>query len=173
MDWTVTIGSLTLGILDLIILAICLISSIACAIRGFVSEFCHFAGILIGFAVGFLFAGKLASLLSEVIKTNISFLLPLASFVILCLVGYLLVRVFQNLLLRIVETMRLGIVDNILGFVWGLVASFFVLSSIMYLLSMQNIFDFGSFFNSSIIATKLIKPFFPQALVFLKEFKSV
>ena len=51
MDWTITLGSLTFGILDIIVLAILLISAVSGCAVGFAKQFAHLAGLLVSVPV--------------------------------------------------------------------------------------------------------------------------
>ena len=70
---------------------------------------------------------------------------------------------------KIVETFNLGVVDNILGFIWGLVFSLLVFSVIVYLLMIQPVFDLTNMLNSSVIITKIINPLLPGTISTLEN----
>ncbi len=164
MDYTFTIGTLSLSIVDIIIFVICMISAVVGCIRGFVAEFTHQAGMIAGIACGLLFTKLRAFKLAEVLPAIPYLLIALISFVSLVLIGYLLLRLVGSSVSTIVESFHLGAIDNILGFIWGLIVSLFVLSALMYVLSLQNIIDFSRFFDSSVFANNFIEPLLPDAL---------
>lgn len=164
MDYTIAIGSLSLSIVDIVIFVICMISAVVGCIRGFVNEFTHQAGIIAGLACGLLFTRLLAGKLAEVLPSMPYLAIALISFVSLVLVGYLLLRLAGSAVSTIVESFHLGALDNILGFLWGLIVSLFVLSALMYVLSLQSIIDFSALFDSSIFAGNFIRPLLPEAL---------
>lgn len=165
MDWTFTIGSVDIGIVDIVIFSLCMISAVFCCIRGFINEFCHHAGMIFGFCAGFLFTSMVTPLVDEAAAGRIpEWASALISFVVLTSVGYVIFRLLGSALETIVDSFNLGAVNNILGFFWGLLAALFVLSALMYILSMQNIVDFSPLFDASIFANKLIKPLLPQTI---------
>lgn len=165
MDWTFAIGGVDIGIVDIVIFALCMISAVFCCIRGFVNEFCHHAGMIFGFAAGFLFTSMLSPVVDDAISANVPYwVIAMLSFVILTSVGYVIFRLLGSTLETIVESFNLGAVNNILGFFWGLLAALFVLSALMYVLSLQNIIDFSPLFDSSIIANGFIRPLLPQTI---------
>lgn len=165
MDWTFAIGNVNIGIVDIVIFALCMISAVFCCIRGFINEFCHHAGMIFGFAAGFLFTSMLTPAVDDAISGKLPlWVTALVSFVLLTVVGYVIFRLLGSTLETIVESFHLGAINNILGFFWGLLAALFVLSALMYVLSLQNIIDFSPLFDSSIIANEFIKPLLPQTI---------
>lgn len=165
MDWTLVIGHAEIGIIDIVIFSVCMISAVFCTIRGFVNEFCHHAGVLFGFAAGFLFTSMLAPAVDSAADGRFPlWVSALISFVALTCAGYVLFRLLGSALETIVDSFNLGVVDNILGFFWGLIAAMFVISVIVYLLSLQHIFDFSMLFDSSVIVRNLIQPLLPETI---------
>ena len=55
MDFAINIGSHTIGIVDMVIFLIVMISAVVNCIRGFVSEFSHVGGLIAGFFTGIMF----------------------------------------------------------------------------------------------------------------------
>ena len=70
-----------------------------------------------------------------------AFAVTLVTFLVLWLAGFLVVLLLGLMLRRIVETFNLGALDNILGFAWGVVVSLMAVSVVVYLLTLQNLFD--------------------------------
>ena len=170
MDWTLAIGNVNIGIVDIIIFVICMISAVFCCIRGFVNEFSHHAGIIFGFATGFLFTTLLSPKLSDALSDKMPlWIVSLISFVILTSVGYIVFRLLGSALETIVESFHLGALNNILGFFWGLIIALFILSVIMYVLSLQHIIDFSPLFDNSLIANNLIKPLLPETISTIED----
>lgn len=163
--FAIQIGSLTVSVIDIVIFAVCMISAVFCCIRGFVMELSKWVGIVVGVLVAIMFTGALsptaASLLPETWP-------PLAAtaiaFVVLFLAGFLIIVLLGSMLRKIIETFRLGALDHILGFIWGLVFCLLVVSVIVYLLGMQIIFDMDPVFGSSVIITRMIMPFLPETM---------
>ena len=62
------------------------------------------------------------------------------------------------------ETFRLGALDNILGFIWGLIISLLAVTVIIHLLTLQSLFDVSGILDSSVIYTRIISVISPQAL---------
>ena len=158
MNTVIQIGQYSIGIVDLVIFAICMISAVVSCIRGFVTEFSHLGGLIAGFLVGIMFTSTLTVRLAEVITVDLPlWVLALMAFVILTLIGYLVI------------SFHLGAIDNILGFFWGLLSALFFLSVITYVLSLQTVFDLSRLFSSSVFITRVIEPMLPETISALES----
>ena len=174
MDFAINSGSHTIGIVDMVIFLIVMISAVVNCIRGFVSEFSHVGGLIAGFFTGIMFTSTLAVKLNEVIPYSLPlWVSSLLSFVILVLIGYLIIRLLGNAVETIVDSFHLGAINNILGFFWGLFSSIFFLSVIMYVLTLQTVFDFSNIFSSSIFITRVIEPLLPETISTLESVLSL
>lgn len=159
MDWTITIGTLTFGTLDIIVLVILLISAISGCIVGFARQFAHFAGFFISIPVALLLTRPFAAILIEN-STMSPFFATLIVFVAIALIVYALIRIFGGMLENVLEL--IPALNRILGFAWGLIATAVVLSIILAVLNYQTFFDFESLFSKSIIIKRIIEPLFPS-----------
>ena len=86
------------------------------------------------------------------------------TFIVLFFTGFLIVILVGKMLRKIVETFRLGALDNILGFIWGLIISLLAVTVIIHLLTLQSLFDVSGILDSSVIYTRIISVISPQAL---------
>ena len=174
MDFAINIGSHIIGIVDMIIFLIVMISAVVNCIRGFVAEFSHIGGLIAGFFTGIMFTSTLSVKLNEVAQYKLPmWVSSLVAFVILVLIGYLIIRLLGNAVETIVDSFHLGAINNILGFFWGLFSSIFFLSVLMYVLTLQSVFDFSNIFSSSIFITRVIEPLLPETISTLESVLSI
>ena len=165
MDWTYTIGSLTIGLLDIIAVAIVLIGAISGCITGFACQVARLAGFVISIPVALLFTRPVASVLAA--NTGLSLLwASLISFVSICLLVFIIVAIFGSMLRRVLETVPA--LDHVLGFVWGLLATAVSISIIIAILNYQSFFDISSVTDSSVIVRDIIEPLFPALVDVVK-----
>ena len=160
MDWTFSIGSLSFGIFDIILVAISVIS----AICGFARGFSRFAFKLIGYVLTFPLALIFVSALMEFLSSKVNipvFWLSLISYVILCLLIFSLFKLLGNLLGTSLETMSLGWIDSALGFVVALVVAAFVVFVLLELVSLQTVFDMRPLKENSFFYKNLFFRIFP------------
>ncbi len=158
MDWSLTIGNLSIGVLDIIALVIVLVGAISGCITGFARQVANLAGFVLAIPAALLFTRPIAVTLSS--NTGLPlFWASFFVFVALSLLVFILVGIFGSALKNVLETVPA--LDHVLGFVWGLVASAICLSLIIAILNFQSFFDISRVTGSSIIVRDLIEPLFP------------
>lgn len=149
MSWTMTIGALEFGILDIVMLIVLIASSVGCCLKGFISEFSHWGGIMAAYFTGIMFTRPLADKYSEIVPKFPLVAYSLAAFVTLAIIAYLLIHILGSLLDRMADAFYLGYIDNILGFIWGLAIAAFIIGFIIWILKFQNVIDFTPLFEKS------------------------
>ena len=166
----IELGGVSLSIIDLVIFVFTMVSAVFCCIRGFVMELSKWIGIVIGLLVAIMFTSMLSPNLASVLPEGFpAWAVSIISFASLALAGFLAVVLVGKMARKIVETFNLGVVDNILGFLWGLVFSLLVFSVIVYLLTIQPVFDLSNLLNSSVIIKKIINPLLPGTISTLEN----
>lgn len=168
MDWTLTLGSLSLGLYDLIALLLLLISSILCAFIGFSRSASKSFGIILAIPIALLFTSSLASLIAS--KSNMSiFFATLVAFVSLSVIVYILIYYIGVLLERSLEALHLSVLNSLLGFIWGALVSAVVISVISALITYQPFIDFTPLFENSILYKTLFKELYSSSVSAFKE----
>ncbi|NCD04957.1 MAG: CvpA family protein [Spirochaetia bacterium] len=168
MDFTVSIGSSVLNIIDIIIIAIVLIAGIAGAFEGFAKSFASKAAVLVGLIVGLMFS----DLASEQLLSR--FELPLIinsllSYMLCFFIGYIITLILGNLLSEVFEGVGLGAINSLLGFVWAVVFVLALSAVALMLLSYQKLFDLNDLINQSYLYKNLFEPIIPVAEDFIKN----
>lgn len=167
MDWTLTIGSLSFGIIDIVSLAIILIGAVSGCITGFGRAAGSNLGFLLSFPLALLFTSPVAGLISDRIGLPILWSSVLA-FATIAAVIYIVISLLGNMIEDVLEGIGLEVVNSILGFVWGLVSTSLVMSLIIAILAYQPFLDISRLTDSSLIVSSIIKPLFPSFLDILK-----
>ena len=161
---TFAIGALTFSVVDIVIFAICMVSAVFCCINGIVKELSKWFGLVVGLLMGFMFASTVGGHLATVLPESIpAWANTVIAFVLLVLAGFVLVLIFGRMLAKILETFKLGPLDHILGFIWGLALSMLFFGALVTLLQKQSLFDVTGLIESSAILSKIILPLAPQA----------
>ena len=164
MDWTIAIGSVTFGLLDVIALAIVLVGAISGCIKGFTRKAGKAAAVLLAMPGAALFTKQAGTLLADSSGLAI-FPATLIAFVALTALVYTLLFIFVSQLSSIVEASgALRALDSIVGFVLGLLCSALVLSLIIALLQYQTFFDMSVLTDNSVIFKRIIQPLYPQMM---------
>lgn len=172
MYWTLTIGSLTLGLFDFIAIGIMLIGAISCAAAGFSRSAAKSFGFILSFPIALLFTNSLAEVIAK--NGGISmFLASLISFTALSIVIYILFFFVGKLLKTSLEVLHLGIVDSILGFIWGIAIAAIAISIIAVLIGYQPFINVDPLLENSILFRTVFSDIYPGTIDILKEAVSV
>lgn len=153
--WGVTIGSLQFNIVDVIIISLLFLSAVLGAFKGFANEFASRFGFIIAVFVSALFNALVGRLIFQTFAPPLlwsSFLAFMAVF----LVVYFVMLSLGNGLESLLTAMHLGWLDTILGLVLGAVQMALLITVVIYILSLQNILDLGTYFDSSELYTRYI-----------------
>lgn len=161
MNWTFTIGSLSFGIFDIILVAITLISGIS----GFAIGLSRFAfkilGYVLSFPVALLFVEPLSLFISSKLNTP-AFITALISYVVLCIVIFLIFKLVGNLLGTAMETLSLGWIDSLLGFIAAFLIAVIIVFFLLEVCSLQKFVDFLPLKENSFFYMNVYLKLFPS-----------
>ncbi len=161
MDWTLNIGSLSLGIFDLVVLFIALVSFISGFSIGFSRLAFKTFGYVLSFPLSLLFVKVITNSLSS--KINISpFWLSLICYVLLCLIFFTLFKLLGNLIGSSFETLHLGWIDGVLGALCSLLIALFILFVLLELFSLQDFVSLMPLKENSVIYKNVYLKIFPS-----------
>lgn len=90
---------------DVVALIIVLVLGVRCAFRGFVAELMAFAAILLGLVAAVVFGGLVVPFAQRYIGDG--FWTPIASFLAVFLVTYIVVKLFEGALYRLIDRVNL------------------------------------------------------------------
>lgn len=168
---TFDIGSLTLSVVDIIIFAICMISAVVCCFRGAVKTLFMYFSVAGGFLTGLMFTTTLLPRVAEIMPESFPlWLVSLITFVGLSLVGCLVFLILGSLCDKFIDVVNLEWLNHIIGFVAGLVLALAAVSLVVWLLSVQPVFDLSEVLSSSVLYTRLIEPMLPSIASSLGDF---
>ncbi len=119
-----------MAVIDWVILAVLLISSLISLKRGFVREALSLVVWVGAFVLARMFSGNLATLLTDYLETNS--LRWIAAFVILFLGAVAVGTMVSHLIAEMVRLTGLGSMDRVLGMVFGAIRGLVVLVAIVY-----------------------------------------
>lgn len=153
-------------ILDIVSLVIIIVVALQAMFKGFVKEFMSKAGILVGFIIALMFSTVVAEIVDE--RFGLGVWSNLVAFAALFLGGFLVMKVLSNMLRSILEGLHLAFIDNLFGFVLGLVEGAVIVSFMVYLLNLQTFIDLGVSLEQSWVVG-LLEPIAPLSIEFVKE----
>lgn len=160
MDWTFALGSLNLGIFDIIVLSVTLLAGISGIAIGFSRSVLKILAYCVCFPVALIFVRPLSSFIAE--KSGMALIWSsLIAYVVICLVIFILVKILGNLLGTAFETLSLGWLDSVLGFFFSVILALAVLLVLIEVASLQSFVDLTPLKENSIIYTKFFCALFP------------
>lgn len=142
---------------DIVSLVIILILAVRATFRGFIDEFLSIASIFLGLGIAILFTGKAAPIVDKYI--NNIFWSQVIAFLILFLLVYIVVKLFENALNSLTEKIHLEKLDQSLGFFFGILEGALVVVFLVFLLEVQPFIDASHLFLNSkayLLADKII-----------------
>lgn len=153
-------------VLDIVSLVIIIVVALQAMFKGFVKEFMSKAGIIVGFIIALMFSTVVAEIVDE--RFGLGVWSNLIAFAALFLGGFLLMKIISNMLRSILEGLHLTFIDNLLGFVLGLLEGAIIVSFMVYLLKVQSFIDLGVYIDQSWVVG-LLEPIAPLSIEFFKE----
>jgi len=140
--------------IDIVFASLALILAIRCTLRGFVEEFMSMAAIVLGVLAAILLYKPGAEYLRR--QFDLQTLPEVVAFAALFVLGFLVVKVLEHILRDIVQRIHLGSVDRLLGLALGLVEGLLVVSVVLFVLSVQPLFDPAALLEKSLFARYLL-----------------
>lgn len=132
-------GDFTILPIDIFFTAIILFMTIKAIVRGFVTEVMGIAAIGLGIILGVLFSGLLGSVLSRQFgESNWN---QVIAFLIIFLVSYIIIKIFENGLNALVDKINLDRLDRSLGLFFGIVEGVVLVMIFVFIIEVQPIFD--------------------------------
>lgn len=160
MDWALRIGSFSIGILDMCVLAIVLIVSIGCTVAGFSRSAAKSLGWILCYPIALYLTSLIARIFNE--NSNIGiFFSTMFAFAVVSVVIFALCNLLGSFLGNILSGIGLEVVDSVLGFLWGALVSLVVSGILIYMISVQTLFNADGFLGIS-HAYRLLSPLFPS-----------
>ena len=161
-----TFGDFTVMPIDVFFTIIILFMTIKAIVRGFVREFLGLAAVGLGILLAVLFSAMLGDFISA--NFGHSNWNQLIAFLIIFLVSYLLIKVFENGLNALIDRINLERLDRSLGLFFGLLEGAAIVMIIVFVIEVQ------PFFNTEQIEAdswyiQTIHKFMPDGETIIKE----
>lgn len=162
-----------MAIIDIILL-ICFVPAIISGIsNGLVKQLVKLLSLLIGIWASFKFSEMVTAWLSQYIQGNET-ILKIVSYIIILLVVVLILNLLGNLIARLLRAVSLGWADKVLGLIFGVLQTAFILGLLILLVeSLNDSLEFikpGSLDNATVYQG--IKDLAEDVFPYLKDFFS-
>jgi membrane protein required for colicin V production len=145
---------MTLTALDFIFAGLLVVIIIRCAVRGFIEEIMSIAALFLGIAGAFFLYSPGAAFIRT--RLDLRFIPEILAFVGIFVIIFILVKVVEYMLRDIITRINLGWLDRLLGFIFGIVEGFTVISLLIFVIYIQPVFKADELIQSSFFARLLI-----------------
>ena len=129
------------AVIDFIFIALIVIFTLRCALRGFVSEIMSMASVVLGLLAALYFYKNGGAFVREKFMPNLKIIPEILAFIALFLVVFIVIKILEAILKDIIEGIRLGRADRFLGLLFGLVEGIIVVSLVLFIFSVQPLFN--------------------------------
>ena len=133
------LGDFTIVPIDIFFTVIILFMTIKAIVRGFVTEIMSIAAIGLGIILGVLFSGLLGEFIGS--KFGQSNWNQVIAFLIIFLVSYIVIKIFENGLNSLIDKIHLDKLDRSLGLFFGIIEGVVLVIIIVFIIEVQPIFD--------------------------------
>jgi membrane protein required for colicin V production len=128
-------------------------------IKGFIRELFSWAALVLSIWVAVLLFPAGGAFIRSMIMENVRVVPELLAFVAIFLIIMIVVKLLERILRDVVEGANLGAVNKFLGGIFGLVEGFAITLLVLFVLSVQPLFDASALVGESFFGQFLL-PFF-------------
>ncbi|MDR2159471.1 MAG: CvpA family protein [Treponema sp.] len=143
--------------IDIFLLILVALLVIRCTLRGFIGEIMAVASFFLGLLASLFFYKNGGLFVREKFMPGVKILPEVLAFIVLFFIVFVLVKILERILKDIIDRISLGGVDRFLGILLGLVEGIAVTGLILFVLSIQPLFDPAPLLDRSFFA-KLLLP---------------
>jgi membrane protein required for colicin V production len=142
--------------IDIIFIALIIIFTVRCSLRGFVSELLSMASVVLGLLAALYFYKQGGEFVRVKFMPTLKIIPVIIAFLALFLIVFICIKILESILKDIIEGIRLGRADRFLGIFFGLLEGIIVVSLALFVISIQPLFDPRSLLESSFFANLLL-----------------
>nr|AGS52309.1 putative Colicin V production protein, cvpA-like (dedE protein) (Pur regulon 18 kDa protein) [uncultured bacterium contig00061] len=129
------------AVIDFVLIGIIIIFTLRCAVRGFVSELLSVAALVFGLLLAIFFFRAGAVIVRRLFMPDVRVFPEIISFIAIFLIVYIVVKILELILKSIIDGIRLGGLDRLLGFAFGLAEGIIVVCLLLFLINIQPFVD--------------------------------
>ncbi|MDR2258646.1 MAG: CvpA family protein [Treponema sp.] len=146
------------AVIDIIFLVLIVIFIVRCGLRGFIGEVMSMASVVLGLLAAFFFYKNGGAFIREQFMPGMKIIPDMLAFIALFLIVFILIKILELMLKEIIEGIKLGGADRFLGLIFGLAEGIIVVCLILFVLTIQPLFDPAPILNKSTFA-EILLPF--------------
>jgi len=143
-------------VIDLVFLILIVLMLIRGYVKGFIEEIFSWAALVLAIWVAVLLYPAGAEFIRSKIMQDVRYVPEVLSFLAIFLIVTIFLKMVEKILKDVVTGAKLGGVNKVLGLVFGLVEGFTLTVLILFVLSVQPLFDASKIIADSIFAQILL-----------------
>jgi membrane protein required for colicin V production len=148
---------MSFAVIDIVFIALIALFTVRCALKGFISELMSMAAVVLGLLSALYFFEEGGEFIRLKFMPDLEIISKIIAFIALFLIVFIVIKILESMLKEIIEGVRLGSADRFLGILFGLVEGFIVVSLVLFLFSVQPLFDYRPILEKSLFA-KILMP---------------
>jgi membrane protein required for colicin V production len=125
-------------------------------IKGLVAEVLSWASLVLGILASVFLYKNGAELIRTKMLRTVKYLPEIMAFLLIFLIVFLIIKMFEKVLRDVINGVRLGGVDKLLGTIFGFIEGLALVSLILFILSIQPLFEPSAVLQGSIFAEILL-----------------
>jgi membrane protein required for colicin V production len=148
-------------VIDLIFGILIALIAIHGYVGGLIREIFSWAALVIAILAAVFFHPAGAAIIRQKVMPNVRYVPEILAFIGVFLIAMLVCKMIERLLRDVVAGANLGKLDKILGLVFGFIEGLAVTALILFVLSVQHLFDISKLIGDSIFA-QILLPHLPE-----------
>jgi membrane protein required for colicin V production len=142
--------------LDIVFAILILLLSLRCFFRGFITELMSMASLVLGLLAAFLFHKPASAFVMEKWLPDSVILADIIATAALFIIVFLAIKILERIIQDIISAVDLGGLDRFIGLLFGFVEGVLLVTLIVWVISIQPLFDPRPLLDSSVIARILL-----------------
>ncbi|MDR0451878.1 MAG: CvpA family protein [Treponema sp.] len=142
--------------LDIAFAILIFLLSLRCFFRGFITELMSMASLVLGLLAAFLFHKQAAAFVMEKWLPGSAILADVIAIAALFVIVFVAIKLLERIIQDVISAVNLGGVDRFIGLFFGFAEGVLLVTLIVWLISIQPLFDPWPLLESSVIARILL-----------------
>jgi membrane protein required for colicin V production len=144
------------SVLDIVFVILIFLLSVRCFFRGFITELMSMASLVLGLLAAFLFHKPASAFIAEKWLPDSTILADIIATAALFIIVFAAIKILERIIQDIISAVDLGGLDRLIGLLFGLVEGVLLVTMIVWVISIQPLFDPQPLLDSSVIARILL-----------------
>lgn len=146
----------SIPVIDMIFMILIVLMMIHGYVKGFIAEFFSWAALVLAIWGAVFLYPKGAEFIRSKVMENVKAIPEILAFIAIFLIITIIIKMVEQVLKDVVNGAKLGGVNKVLGLIFGLIEGFTIAALILFILTIQPLFDASSLIGDSIFGQILL-----------------